>query len=283
MENIDTLLIVFGVLLALIVAGWTIFSHRKEKSRVFSNSFSSQPQPNPSFGQENPLSVAPPSEQNFGASPIADYSPMQGDTLPQESVQQDIEKELGKIQVRLSDQVAPQQNVQLNNAQPNIEQTAPQPEIQVQIQPQQSQPEPEPEPAIPANQIQLYVMASQGQVFAGSEFVKQLENLGFLYGESNLFHRHIDGTSASPVVYSVANAYNPGVFDLTQIHQLSTAGLIFFMYLPSAGNDLVNFNQLLNDAKDLAQALNGWVVDDQGNVFDEDSRYRYLAKLRQPH
>lgn len=273
MENLDTLLIVFGVLLALIVIGWTIFSHRKEKSRVFSNSFSSQPQPNPSFGQENPPSVASQTEPNLGASSMTDsiYQVTQNESLQQEDVQRDVETRISDIRISLQNQPEPQHNVQSRG-----EQTA-QPEMQ------QTQPEPVAEEATPYQQIQIYVMASQGQFFTGNELVKQLENLGFLYGENNLFHRHIDGTSASPVVYSVANAYNPGVFDLTKIHELTTAGLIFFMYLPSAGNDLVNFNQLLNDTKNLAQALNGWVVDDQGKVFDEDSRYRYLAKLRQAH
>ena len=126
--------------------------------------------------------------------------------------------------------------------------------------------------------VTLYVVAAEGQQFRGDVIAQQLDALGFQYGEYQIFHRHLDN-SASPVLFSVANMMQPGVFDLAKMDQFSTVGLVFFMHSPSAGNDLVNLRLMIRTVESFAQAVNGFVLNEEREIFDDYSREQYLLKV----
>ncbi len=124
--------------------------------------------------------------------------------------------------------------------------------------------------------VVLYIVAPQNQTFQGIQIVQSLESLGFLYGKHSLYHRHLDLDGNSPVLFSAANMLNPGVFDLDNIAEFRTIGLVLFMHLPSHGNDLANFRLLLRAAQTLAEQLHGQVLNDKRQPFDEASKAYYL-------
>ncbi|TNH00776.1 cell division protein ZipA [Testudinibacter sp. TR-2022] len=127
--------------------------------------------------------------------------------------------------------------------------------------------------------ILLYVVAAQNQAFQGTQVVQSLDNLGFLYGQHSLYHRHLDLDGSSPILFSAANMMKPGIFDLDSIADLRTAGLVLFMHLPSHGSDLANFRLLLRAAQTLADELHGQVLDDKRQPFDQASKEYYLSLI----
>lgn len=136
------------------------------------------------------------------------------------------------------------------------------------------------ESEIPADMITFYVVSAEGYQFEGEHVVQCLEALGFEYGEYNIFHRYKHlGNSNSPVIFSVANMMQPGVFDLNNLKDFSTIGLVIFMHLPTDGNLKTNLRLMLQCTERLASALNGFVLNDRHEIFDENARIEYLKRV----
>lgn len=132
----------------------------------------------------------------------------------------------------------------------------------------------------PSDTIIFYVVPKAGS-FKGLEIVQSLESLGFSFGEGQLFHRHFQlQDSTSPILFSAANMYKPGIFDMATIADTTSQGLIVFMTLPTHGNNLANFRLLLHSVKTLSDDLNGEVLDVHRTPFNEQSKADYLAMLQ---
>jgi cell division protein ZipA len=63
-------------------------------------------------------------------------------------------------------------------------------------------------------------------------------------------------------LYSVANAVEPGTFDLSDLETLQTPGLTFFMQLPVPGDALEALDEMILSARTVAATLGGDVKDD---------------------
>lgn len=124
----------------------------------------------------------------------------------------------------------------------------------------------------------IYVVAPENREFYGSRIVSSLENLGFIFGEHNIFHYHLDLNADSPITFSVANMRKPGIFDLSNMDQFSTNGLTFFMPLPSPGNNVVNFRTMYKKAETLSEELSGYLLNDRREIFTDETKQAYLAK-----
>lgn len=284
--------ILFYILAGLFIAamvGFSVWSHRREKSRIFSNTFSTRPPSTPiqSAAQtEVPKMLDPQSyhDQNYVSQPDVEVN------TPVE-IQQDVESSLNNIKIKLPGEEAVQLEPQVSPYQaqsstpvysqqsaPAFVEATPQAKpVEVRME------EPVAQPAVetPPNMMMLYVVAAEGQVFYGDYLAQCLEGLGFQYGEYQIFHRHQHiGNNTTPVIFSVANMMQPGVFDLEKMDRFSTIGLVMFMHLPSEGNDVANLKLMLQSAERLAQSLGGFVLNDRREIFDENSRLEYLNRLR---
>lgn len=126
--------------------------------------------------------------------------------------------------------------------------------------------------------VMLYVVAPENYQFQGAKLAKILDELGFLFGEGNIYHRHSDLSVSSPILFSVANIQQPGTFDY-YMADFTTVGIALFMQLPSEGNDLMNLRMMIRAAKSIAEDLGGFVLTDKQAIFDEAAEQAYLAKV----
>ncbi|AHG80132.1 Cell division protein ZipA [Mannheimia varigena USDA-ARS-USMARC-1388] len=293
--------IIFFILAGLLIAvliGFSIWSARREKSNIFSNTFSSRPvivpPPNNELNNNIPASLQPQANE-YQAMSVPEENPQQ--------IQQEVESSLQNIRISLpgepqvqavppvqqpisepvstyGQQISNQQHIQNTPdfANPTIN-VAITPEQEVQVAPVEesevAQTEQEENPF-----VTLYVYAPQNEPFRGDYVVHYLEEVGLRFGEHQIFHRHqhIDD-SLSPIIFSAANLMNPGTFDLHNITNFSTAGLVLFMQLPTEGNDIVNMKLLLSNAEHLASSLGGYLYDDAQQPFSEESRQRYMQRV----
>lgn len=289
--------ILAGLLIAVLV-GFSLWSARREKSKVFSNTFSTRavvaPPQNNEFNAEIPASLKPQNEE-YQAMAVPEENPLQ--------IQQEVESSLQNIKISLPGEAQVQ-------VQPQTVQTVVEPTVSTygqQISNQQhiqhtpdfanptmsSVTEVEPQPAQTENDIveetvvqednpfvTLYIYAPQNEPFRGDFVVHYLEEVGLRFGEHQIFHRHqhIDD-SLSPIIFSAANLMNPGTFDLHNIGNFSTAGLVLFMQLPTVGSDIANMKLLTTTAEHLATSLGGFLYDDAQQPFDEQSRQRYMQRV----
>lgn len=283
METSTLFFILAGLLIAMLV-GYSLWSARREKSRVFSNTFSTRPASAPVGSQSNAEIPSTLKSEGVNPQPAHELSQEQW-----QAEQQEIDNQVREISIKLPNQAEtsvaqPQTNIFTHQveSQPTVTEYVEEPQLHIQSE-QKNHIEIEEayqEPNHTENSlVTLYVVAAEGAYFNGLNVVQQLENLGLQYGEYHIFHRHIDNAD-SPVLFSVANMMQPGVFDLNNIENFATVGLVFFMHLPSPTNDLANLRIMINTADSLAQSLGGFVLNDQQQIFDERSRQEYVQRIR---
>ena len=126
--------------------------------------------------------------------------------------------------------------------------------------------------------LQLYVISPQYREFHGANLIQSLENLGFIFGRHNMYHRHFDLSVASPTLFSVANLQDDGAFNPYQ-PEFTTIGVALFMKLPSPGNDLANLKLMIRAAKTLAEDLGGSILTEDEQIFDAVQEQAYLARV----
>lgn len=135
--------------------------------------------------------------------------------------------------------------------------------------------------AEPTEVLILYVLLAENKEMKGPELLSALLTLGFKYGDMDIFHRHQDSAGSGAVLFSLANMFNPGTFDLENIDKLSTRGVSLFMTLPGPGEPLQNFNLMHNAAKKLAEEFGGQVLDGQRSVLTVQTVRHYVDKIRE--
>ena len=125
--------------------------------------------------------------------------------------------------------------------------------------------------------VTLYVRAREGQQFSGTDLVKALNGVGMRYGDMAIFHHFGAGDLQCEVpVFSAANMFEPGHFNLGKIEAFRTSGLALFMQLPGPLDGPVAFELLLNTAQRLAALTGGELFSNPRTQLDPES----IAHLR---
>ncbi|MEX2482368.1 MAG: cell division protein ZipA [Gammaproteobacteria bacterium] len=116
----------------------------------------------------------------------------------------------------------------------------------------------EPDPATDDGVITLFVRAPERRPFGGPELVRALNAVGMKFGDMSIFHHFGSGDlRCESAVFSAANMFEPGTFDLPKIEAFRTSGVVLFMQLPGPLEGPVAFELLLNTAQRLAELSGG--------------------------
>jgi len=132
----------------------------------------------------------------------------------------------------------------------------------------------------PQDVLVLHVVAKEGEELNGAELLPCLLTLNFKFGDMNIFHRHEDNAGTGKVLFSMANMVKPGVFDPDSMEQFSTQGVVLFMTLPCYGDALRNFSTMLNSAHQIADDLNGLVLDGGRDEWLESTKQNYIQRIK---
>lgn len=146
---------------------------------------------------------------------------------------------------------------------------------------QQSASSSEPAASQPEEVLILNVIVPEGQQMSGAVLLPVLLTLGFKFGEFNIFHRHQETNGEGEVLFSLANMFNPGTFDIDNIEQFTTHGISLFLSLPAAGESQAVFNMMHNAAKKIAAEFNGQVLDGQRSVLTRQTLQHYNDRIRE--
>lgn len=119
------------------------------------------------------------------------------------------------------------------------------------------------EPAPIEELIMIHLLSRPGECFDGATLLAALRKQGLKFGEMNIFHRNNPMLKAP--VYSVANAVEPGFFDLSDMEAMSTPGVTFFLQLPGPEEPMGALEDMLNVAQTMAHQLNGELRDESRN------------------
>ena len=113
--------------------------------------------------------------------------------------------------------------------------------------------------------------------FDGEDILRVLLGCGLRFGDMDFFHLSELQDDKPTIQFSVANMMQPGVFDLDNMDELKTQGLMFFLTLPGPKDMLKAFDLMLETAHTVAHSLGGDVYDETRSVMTK----QYVESLRQ--
>lgn len=129
---------------------------------------------------------------------------------------------------------------------------------------------------IPDKIVTLRVICRHENDMKAADAVLALKRFGLLHGKYGIFHQFADDGSEEPL-FSVASLTEPGSFDLDNLDGLEIAGLSLFMVLPGAGDPITRFDAMIELARNLAEDLDGVVLDERGSTWSIQ-RERYIRE-----
>lgn len=115
--------------------------------------------------------------------------------------------------------------------------------------------------------IVLNIMSAKEQLFAGEDIQAVMTSVGLTHGEHKIYH-YMKNDEA---VFSIANAIEPGYFDLDALGDIATPGLAVFMQLPGPVECRQALDTLLEVSKGLAKAIDGELCDENRNVLSQQT------------
>jgi cell division protein ZipA len=113
----------------------------------------------------------------------------------------------------------------------------------------------------------LNIMSPKGHVFTGEGIHAVMTSAGLTHGEHKIYH-YLENNMA---IFSIANAVEPGFFELSQLQSTSTPGLAIFMELPGPVECRKAFETLLEISQRLATALSGELCDENRSVLTKQT------------
>jgi cell division protein ZipA len=127
----------------------------------------------------------------------------------------------------------------------------------------------------------LNVVALDKQGFRGDDILEILLACDLRFGDMNFFHRHEFEAGRGAIQFSVANMMQPGVFDIDNMADMTTPGLVFFLTLPGPEDMIKAYNYMLETAQTVARNLGADVLDESRSVLTKQTMEHGRQKIRE--
>ncbi|WP_194755387.1 cell division protein ZipA [Aliidiomarina indica] len=126
--------------------------------------------------------------------------------------------------------------------------------------------------------ITLYVSGD----IQGTILLQTVTELGLKFGELDIFHRYEQPSGRGPLLFRMANMYNPGTFDLDDLENFRTRGVVLFMALPIKYDGHKAFTMMYNAANKIAEAMpRAAVLDHNRNPMTKQSVQHTYQRIRE--
>lgn len=148
---------------------------------------------------------------------------------------------------------------------------------------------PEAAPAAPAQLskkekfLVLHVLAQPQMHFSGEDLSAKFAAHGLYYGPMHIFHKYENQDGSGAILFSVANAFEPGTLNLDYPESFYTRGLTFFMQLPNKGDPEKSFETMLHIATLLAKSFNAKLCDHQRQPLTVKTAQEYREEASAYH
>lgn len=137
------------------------------------------------------------------------------------------------------------------------------------------------EQVIPDLIITMSLIARAEHGFIGEKLLHCMLSRGLRFGKMDIFHRHKNTSGEGPVQFSLANALNPGTFDLDNMASFQTKAITMFMILPGPKEPLKAYQMMLDTAQHLAKELDGQLVDSSKSVLTQQTIAHFNEQIQE--
>lgn len=123
----------------------------------------------------------------------------------------------------------------------------------------------------------VHVMGGGDQRLAGNTLMQSVIDCGLRWGEYGIFHRYESGAADAIAMFSMANAVEPGTFDIDAMENQSFVGVSFFLMLPGPANSRQALDMMLEAARRVAEGTGGELRDEHHSALTQQT----IEHLRQ--
>jgi cell division protein ZipA len=115
--------------------------------------------------------------------------------------------------------------------------------------------------------LMIHVRAREEQGMSGLDLLHLFDGCDLRYGAEGIFHRFEEADGKGPIQFSIAQTWEPGVFDPVTMEEDSYAGLTLFMSLPGATRPQESYQAMTEMARLMAKHLNAELLDSTRSIF----------------
>lgn len=125
--------------------------------------------------------------------------------------------------------------------------------------------------------VVIHVMAPQNMAFYGGDVLEVLTHLGLRFGDRRIFHKF---NEQGQKLFSIAQAVEPGCFDINNMTLISVRGLSCFFDLSAASNPKQAFRNLLACVHEIAHYLRAEILDEHYRPLTQETIAQILKKIK---
>ncbi|MBV1789374.1 cell division protein ZipA [Marinobacterium sp. D7] len=158
--------------------------------------------------------------------------------------------------------------------------------VRADTRPSQAQAESAPKrpaPAItpnPEDMLVIFVVARRGEVLPGAVIHRIVDACGLEFGEMGIFHRYERPNAQGALQFNMANALQPGTFDLDTMDNAELPAVTFFMSMHDPADPLEAYECMLATAETLARHLDAELLDGDRSVMRPQTKEHYRERIR---
>jgi cell division protein ZipA len=129
--------------------------------------------------------------------------------------------------------------------------------------------------------LMLVITPDRTDHFAGLDILSAVRGAGMKYGKMNVFHSYgVGDMNLDEPLFSLANLYEPGEFNLEEMDSFSTRGLVIYMTLPVPIEPEIALEIMINTAQRIAEVLGGVLCDPTRRQLTDDELDKMRAKMK---
>lgn len=138
-----------------------------------------------------------------------------------------------------------------------------------------------PENFKPSKLLMLHVLPPENEKFIGFDLLQALLVANLRIGDMSIFHRYTLPMGKGNILFSVAQACEPGTFNMNTIGSCQCPGLVLFMQLEGLEHNLDLLELFVQTAQQLADNLGGVVVSQKrNNPFTQEIKKHFVASVQ---